>query len=82
MWNKNYLFLQRHCKNTRLFLVVPAECGLQEAMQNDWVLTSGELERLLGVSIRTKGDYCDRGCWRFTKTGRIGREQGWRVSKI
>jgi hypothetical protein len=56
--------------------------ALQEAMQNDWVLTSGELERLLGVSIRTKGDYCDRGCWRFTKTGRIGREQGWRVSKI
>jgi hypothetical protein len=55
---------------------------LEEAMQNDWVLTSGELERLLGVSIRTKGDYCDRGCWRFTKAGRIGREQGWKVSKI
>ena len=56
--------------------------ALEEAMRNDWVLTSGELERLLGVSIRTKGEYCDRGCWRFTKAGRIGREQGWRVSKI
>ena len=56
--------------------------ALEEAMRNDWVLTSGELERLLGVSIRAKGDSCDRGCWRFTKTGRIGREQGWKVSKI
>ncbi len=56
--------------------------ALEEAMRNDWVLSSGELERLLGVAIRTKGEYCDRGCWRFTKAGRIGREQGWRVSKI
>jgi hypothetical protein len=56
--------------------------ALEEARRNDWILTSGEIERLLGVAIRTKGDYCERGCWRFTKVGRVGREQGWRVSKI
>lgn len=53
---------------------------LQEATVNEWILSSSEIEELLGV--KPKGETFTRGCWVFTKAGKIGGQNGWKVSKI
>ena len=53
---------------------------LEEAALKNWILSSGEIEKLLGV--KPKGENFQRGCWLFQKAGRIGTQSAWKVSKI
>lgn len=56
---------------------------LEEAAREGWILSSGELTALgFKPACKSGEDFCDRGCWRFIKAGKIGREQGWLVEKI
>lgn len=51
---------------------------LEEAALKNWILSSRQVEKLIGV--KPKGQSFTRGNWTFTKAGKIGKEQGWRVS--
>jgi hypothetical protein len=53
---------------------------LEEAIAHNWILTTSEIEELLGV--KPKGETFTRGCWLFTKAGKVGIQNGWSVSKI
>jgi len=56
---------------------------LEEAAREGWVLSSAELTALGFRPVCKSGeDFCDRGCWRFIKAGKLGRGQGWLVDKI
>ena len=56
---------------------------LEEAAREGWVLSSSELTALGFRPVCKSGeDFCDRGCWRFIKAGKLGRGQGWLVDKI
>ncbi len=56
---------------------------LERAQTNAWVLTTEEVEDLIGVKPRCeagKNSY-QRGCWMFVKAGKMGSHTGWRVIK-
>jgi len=56
---------------------------LERAQANAWVLTTEEVEDLIGVKPRCeagKNSY-QRGCWMFVKVGKMGSHTGWRVVK-
>lgn len=56
---------------------------LERAQANAWVLTTEEVEDLIGVKPRCeagKNSY-QRGCWVFVKAGKMGSQTGWRVIK-
>ena len=56
---------------------------LERAQTNLWVLTTEEVEDLIGVKPRCeagKNSY-QRGCWVFVKVGKMGSHTGWRVMK-
>ncbi|WP_414624713.1 hypothetical protein [Calothrix sp. CCY 0018] len=56
---------------------------LERAQDNGWVLTTEEVEDLIGVKPRCeagKNSY-QRGCWVFVKAGKMGSHTGWRVMK-
>ena len=53
---------------------------LEEAALKNWILSSGEIEKLLGV--KPKGENFQRGFRLFQKSGRIGGQTAWKVSKI
>jgi hypothetical protein len=56
---------------------------LEEAAREGWVLSSAELTALGFRPVCKSGEnFCDRGCWRFIKAGKLGRGQGWLVDKI
>lgn len=44
------------------------------------ILTTTEVSKL--IDVRPHGDVFIRGSWKFTKSGRIGRESGWKITKI
>jgi len=52
---------------------------LEKALENNWQLSSSEIEQLLG--LRPKGERWERGSFIFIRTGRIGRETSYRVEK-
>ena len=56
---------------------------LEGAMVNGWLLTTKEVKELIGVKPSTKkGENCyARGCWKFTKAGKIGSQTAWEVTK-
>lgn len=56
---------------------------LDEAIERRWLLTSHQVEQLLGVkpSPLPRQDFFDRACWRFRKAGKIGRETAWVVER-
>jgi hypothetical protein len=56
---------------------------LEEAAEKGWLLTTAEVRELIGVKpTAAKGeDSYQRGCWLFTKAGKIGSQTAWRVSK-
>jgi hypothetical protein len=56
---------------------------LEEAAEKGWLLTTAEVRELIGVKpTAAKGeDSYQRGCWAFTKAGKIGSQTAWRVSK-
>ncbi len=56
---------------------------LERAHALGWVLTTEEVEELIGVKPRCetgKNSY-QRGCWVFVKAGKMGLHTGWRVIK-
>ena len=56
---------------------------LERAQASHWILTTEEIEQLIGVKPRCeagKNSY-QRGCWVFEKVGNIGSQIGWRVTK-
>ena len=56
---------------------------LEKACINKWILSTSDIKRLGFIAnCKTGEDYCDRGCWRFVKAGKIGRESAWSVQKI
>ncbi len=57
---------------------------LEEAAEKGWLLTTAEVKSLIGVKPHTaKGEITyKRGCWTFSKAGRMGNQTAWRVSKI
>ncbi|UIE40173.1 hypothetical protein [Leptodesmis sichuanensis] len=56
---------------------------LERAYAGNWVLTSAEIQKLIGVQPTCpKGsDSFQRGCWIFVKAGKLGTQTGWRVTK-
>lgn len=56
---------------------------LEKAVINKWILCTSDIKKLgFIISCKSGEDFCDRGCWRFVKAGRIGRESAWSVQKI
>lgn len=56
---------------------------LEHAHTSHWVLTTEEVEQLIGVKPRCEAgqNSYQRGCWVFVKAGNIGSQIGWRVTK-
>ncbi len=55
---------------------------LEKAASSDWLLSTTEVEQLIGVKPRSKGDSgYQRGKWLFTKAGKIGPQTAWQVRK-
>jgi hypothetical protein len=57
---------------------------LERAIANQWVLSTSEVEKLIKVRpyIKKESNIFMRGCFCFTKCGKIGSEIGWKVSKM
>jgi len=56
---------------------------LEKACINNWLLSTSEIKQLgFSVSCKNGKAYCDRGCWRFIKVGKVGHESSWKVSKL
>ena len=58
--------------------------ALEKAKELGWLLTSKEVQQLIGVIPKTKkgNNTYHRGCWLFTKSGKIGSQTAWKVDKI
>ncbi len=56
---------------------------LERAQNCGWILSTEEVEQLIGVKPRCEAgqDSFQRGCWVFTKSGKMGSQTGWRVVK-
>lgn len=56
---------------------------LERAQSENWVLTSAEIQQLIGVqpTCPRESDSFQRGCWIFVKAGKLGNQMGWRVKK-
>jgi hypothetical protein len=56
---------------------------LERANAGNWILTSGKIEKLIGVKPTCpKGsESFQRGSWIFIKAGKVGTQTGWRVNK-
>ncbi|WP_199331035.1 MULTISPECIES: hypothetical protein [unclassified Calothrix] len=56
---------------------------LERAQSANWLLTSEEIEKLIGVKPKCAvgKDSFQRGCWIFTKSGKMGLQTAWRISK-
>ncbi|MEL7011380.1 MAG: hypothetical protein AAGM29_22740, partial [Cyanobacteria bacterium J06588_4] len=57
---------------------------LEKALANNWILTTDEVEKLIGVKPHCEHNQTEyrRGCWIFTKTGKVGAKTGWSVDKV
>jgi hypothetical protein len=53
---------------------------LKEAAIEGWVLTSSEIEEIIGV--KPHGESYVRGNWKFNRSGKIGRETAWVVERV
>ena len=56
---------------------------LEKAEAKNWLLTTEEVEELIGVKPQCHHDETayHRGSWIFIKTGKIGAQTGWHVKK-
>ncbi|PAX56144.1 hypothetical protein CK510_10570 [Brunnivagina elsteri CCALA 953] len=56
---------------------------LERAQSANWLLTSEEIEQLIGVKPKCEAgkEIFQRGCWIFTKVGKMGLQTAWKVSK-
>lgn len=57
---------------------------LKRAADEGWLLTTKEVQELIGVKPRTTkgGNTYTRGSFSFVKSGRIGGQTAWRVDKL
>ncbi len=58
--------------------------SLEKAQANNWILSTSEVQQLIGIkpSCKKGKKTFTRGCWTFIKTGKMGSQTGWRVSKV
>lgn len=56
---------------------------LERAATAQWLLTTEEIEQLIGVRPKCHGKdkTYQRGTWTFVKTGKLGAQTAWRVTK-
>lgn len=56
---------------------------LERAAVSNWILSTNEVKQLIGVkpSLSQGKRVFTRGCWLFTRCGRIGNQVGWKVMK-
>ncbi|MEB3178632.1 MAG: hypothetical protein VKL59_06350 [Nostocaceae cyanobacterium] len=56
---------------------------LERAQASEWILTTEEVEQLIGVKPQSKAgeNFYQRGCWIFVKAGKMGSQTGWHVKK-
>jgi hypothetical protein len=56
---------------------------LERACTSHWLLTTEEVEQLIGTKPEAHKDenIYQRGCWIFTKAGKIGSQTAWQVTK-
>lgn len=56
---------------------------LEKAQTANWVLSTEEVESLIGIKPQCHHDETSfhRGCWIFSKVGKIGAQTGWQVKK-
>lgn len=54
---------------------------LEQAEKKGWMMTTSEIQQLIGVRPSTKGTTYQRGNFTFTKIGKIGAQTAWKVSK-
>lgn len=54
---------------------------LKEAAAEGWLLSTEEVQQLIGVKPTPKKgeDFYERGSWTFVKAGKIGTQTAWRV---
>ena len=57
---------------------------LEKAAAAEWILTTNEIEQLIGVKPHCHHDETDyhRGSWVFVKAGKVGAQMAWRVRKV
>ncbi len=57
---------------------------LEQAKENQWLLTTSEIKAIIGVRPKTKKNVniFVRGNWVFLKKGKIGNEIAWMVKKV
>lgn len=60
----------------------PLDCWVQldRAIESGWVLSTSQVREVVGAKPR--GEVWEYGAYRFDRVGKVGRETGWRVSKI
>ena len=52
---------------------------LETAIANNWKLSTSQIKEMIGT--KPSGKTFSHGCFIFTKSGRIGRESAWKVTK-
>jgi len=57
---------------------------LEKAAEKGWLLTTEQVQQLLGVKPKVKGSdrTFTRGSFSFVKSGKIGQSTAWRVVKV
>lgn len=57
---------------------------LEKAAAAEWILTTHEVEQLIGVKPHCNHDETDyhRGSWIFVKAGKVGAQMAWKVRKV
>ena len=57
--------------------------GLERAAEKGWLLTTEQVQQLLGVKPKVKGSdrTFTRGSFSFVKSGKIGSQTAWKVVK-
>lgn len=57
---------------------------LQEIVEQGWWITTEQVENLIGTTPKIKKGKTEwqRGCFIFTKVGKIGNQNAWKVSRI
>jgi hypothetical protein len=53
---------------------------LQWIVENEIIVSTSEIQQLLGA--KPKGEVWSRGCFVFTKTGKLGNQSSWSVAKF
>ena len=53
---------------------------LDLAVERDYILSSNEVKTLVGT--KPKGKEWVRGAFKFVRSGKIGNQAGWKVSRL